>query len=57
MKLLLEMAMNCSAVARTDTKTDNNRTFQQMPYGHGRRDKYQGNEIKRDDGFWKNELK
>lgn len=51
MKLLLEMAMNCSAVARTDTKTDNNRTFQQMPYGHGRRDKYQGNEIKRDDGF------
>lgn len=33
-------AMNCSAVGRTDTKRDNNRTSKQMPYGHWKRDKY-----------------
>ena len=42
MKLLLEMAMDCSAVARTDTKIDNNRTFQQIPYGHGEKGQVPG---------------
>ena len=57
MKLLLEMAMDCSAVARTDTKIDNNKHSSKYHMGMGERDEYQGSEIKPDDGFWKNELK
>lgn len=44
-------AMNCFAVVRADTKTDNNRTFKQMPYGHWKRDKSKCNEIKQDHEF------
>lgn len=43
--------MNCFAVVRADTKTDNNRTFKQMPYGHWKRDKSKCNEIKQDHEF------
>ena len=51
MKLLLEMAMDCSAVARTDTKIDNNKHSSKYHMGMGERDEYQGREIKPDDGF------